>query len=121
MNRFWGLKLLQVKSAQFMTDEGREMTGEMAGGLGGLAAGTAALEGVGQMTPALRSLGGYGPALMKVLRGEAGHLGGAGKSMPARLALALLMGLPYGVSMSAGQGLGGHIARQYNVSNATKE
>lgn len=118
MNRFWGLKL--VKHAQLLTDEGREIAGEMAGGLGGLAAGTAATEGLGHMIPAIRRLGGYGPSLMKVLTGNAG-LKGAGKGLPARIVLGLLMGVPYAASTAAGQELGGNLARRYNVSNATKE
>lgn len=102
------------KTAQILTDEGREMLGEMLGGLGGLAGSTAALEGVSQAVPKMRSLGGYSSTLMKLLRGEAGNFAGAGKSIPARVALALLMGVPYGVGMTAGQRMGGNVARGYN-------
>ena len=116
MNRFWGLKLATMRKAvdgQIMTPEGREMTGEVLGGLGGMAAGTTLLEGFGKMSPTLAPHGGYGATLMKLLTG--GDIPRVGKGMPARIALALLMGLPYGAAMTVGQRLGGRVARTFET------
>lgn len=101
------------KSAEMFTNEGRETLGEILGGLGGLATGTTVLEGLGQMVSPFKQHGGYSPTMLKLLKGE--QIGGVGKGLPARLALALLMGLPYAASMTGGQSVGSHLARKYNA------
>ena len=119
MNQYWGLKLAVSKQADMMTPEGRETLGQVAGGAAGMAGGTALLEGIGQVAKPLSHHGGYGATMMKLLSG-AEIKGMHGRGWPVRLALATLMGMPYGLSMTLGQRLGGEAARSLDKPAVAK-
>ena len=105
----------ELKTAQILTDEGRETLGQILGGLGGMAGGATAAETLGQLYKPMAEHGGYSPTMIKLLKGEEVAGIAHGKNIPVRLALAALMGLPYAASMTAGQRFGGNMAKKYNA------